>query len=168
MIRTAAKSETRKLLPLPDYGIRPSYSTIRRRSRSSSARYSACWAALCKTAQGWWPFDQDELERRPGDGEVGVAAAALGGLRAEELGVEGDGAFQVGDAEREMDSGVACSSLGAVGQECPAGRFGSPLRSAIKRVRSWATATVASELRPTGAGRHHSLERRQAGPRCPD
>jgi hypothetical protein len=35
-----------------------------------------------------------------GDGEVGVAGTALGGLGAEQLGVEGDGAFQVGDAER--------------------------------------------------------------------
>jgi hypothetical protein len=39
-------------------------------------------------------FNEDELERGLGDGEVGVAGAALGGLGAEELGVEGDRAFQ--------------------------------------------------------------------------
>jgi hypothetical protein len=50
-------------------------------------------------------LDQDELERRLGDREVGVAGAALGGLGAEQLGVERDGAFQVGDAERELDTG---------------------------------------------------------------
>jgi DNA-binding transcriptional ArsR family regulator len=36
-------------------------------------------------------FEQDELERRLGDGEVGVAGTALGGLGAEQLRVEGEG-----------------------------------------------------------------------------
>jgi hypothetical protein len=34
-------------------------------------------------------LQQDELERRLGDGEVGVAGPALGGLGAEQGGVEG-------------------------------------------------------------------------------
>jgi hypothetical protein len=42
-------------------------------------------------------FDQDELQRWLGDGEVGVAGTPLGGFGAEQLGVEGDRAFQVGD-----------------------------------------------------------------------
>jgi hypothetical protein len=43
-------------------------------------------------------LDQDELERRGGDGEVRVALAALGRFGAEQLGVEDDRRLQVGDA----------------------------------------------------------------------
>ena len=50
-------------------------------------------------------LDEDELERRGGDGEVGVAGAALGRFGAEELGVEGDGAFEVGYAQGQLDAG---------------------------------------------------------------
>ncbi|EGJ73764.1 putative Glyoxalase/bleomycin resistance protein/dioxygenase [Streptomyces sp. Tu6071] len=50
-------------------------------------------------------LDEDELERRRGDGEVRVSGAALGGLDAEHLGVEGDRCFEVGDVERELDTG---------------------------------------------------------------
>ena len=46
---------------------------------------------------------QDELERRVGDGEVGVARPALGRLGAEELGVELDGLVDVADVECELD-----------------------------------------------------------------
>ena len=64
-------------------------------------------------------LDEDELERRLRDREVGVAGAALGGLGAEQLGVEGDGAFEVGDAERELDAGHGGSSLrGPAARRC--------------------------------------------------
>ena len=49
-------------------------------------------------------FDEDELERRLGDGEVGVAGTHLGGLGVEELGVELDGLLEVGDVEGQLDS----------------------------------------------------------------
>ena len=49
-------------------------------------------------------LDEHQLERRLGDGEVGVAVADLGGLGAEQLGVEGDGAVEVVDVEGELDS----------------------------------------------------------------
>ena len=47
---------------------------------------------------GRFTFDEDELERRLGDGEVRVPRPAFGELGAEQLGVEGDRAFEVGDA----------------------------------------------------------------------
>ena len=50
-------------------------------------------------------LEQDELERRLGDGEVGVAGTALGRLGVEEPRVEGDGGVEVGDAEGELDTG---------------------------------------------------------------
>jgi hypothetical protein len=50
-------------------------------------------------------LEQDELERRLGDREVGVAGPPLGRLGAEQLGVEGDRGLQVGDAQRELDTG---------------------------------------------------------------
>jgi hypothetical protein len=56
-------------------------------------------------------FEQDELERRLGDREVGVAGTALGGPGAEQPAVEGDRAFQVGDAQRELDTGHDGCSL---------------------------------------------------------
>jgi hypothetical protein len=61
-------------------------------------------------------LEQDELERRLGDGEVGVAGAALSGLGAQQPGVEGDRGLQVGDAEGELDTGHdGCSSHGRQG-----------------------------------------------------
>lgn len=42
-------------------------------------------------------FQRDELDRRLGDGEGGVAGAESGRFGAEQLAVEGNGAFQVGD-----------------------------------------------------------------------
>jgi len=47
---------------------------------------------------------EHELERGLGDGEVGVAGAALGGLGAEELGVERDRFVDVVDVECELDA----------------------------------------------------------------
>ena len=49
-------------------------------------------------------FDEDELEWRVGDGEVGVSGFALGGLRGEQLGVELDGLVDIGHVEGELDS----------------------------------------------------------------
>src|SRR5208283_4709816 len=50
-------------------------------------------------------LQQDELERRLGDGEVRVPGAALGGRGAEQLAVEGDGLVDVVDVEGELDTG---------------------------------------------------------------
>jgi hypothetical protein len=50
-------------------------------------------------------FEQDELERGLGVGEVRVAGAALGRFGAEQLAVERNRGFQVGDAQRELDTG---------------------------------------------------------------
>src|SRR5690606_17957102 len=50
-------------------------------------------------------FDEHQLERRVGDGEVGVARLPLGGLGGEELRVEVDGLVEVGHVEGELDSG---------------------------------------------------------------
>jgi len=50
-------------------------------------------------------LQQDELERRLGDGEVGVAGPALGGLGAEQSGVEADGLVDVVDVQRELHPG---------------------------------------------------------------
>ena len=47
---------------------------------------------------------QHQLERRLGDGEVGVAGLALGRLDPEELAVEGDRLVDVGDVEGQLDS----------------------------------------------------------------
>src|SRR6266700_6136909 len=47
-------------------------------------------------------LQQDQLERRLGDGEVGVAGPALGRLGAEQLGVEADGLVDVVDVQREL------------------------------------------------------------------
>src|SRR5580704_7013060 len=53
-------------------------------------------AALARVLQ------QDQLERRLGDGEVGVAGPALGRLGAEQSGVEGDRLVDVVDVQREL------------------------------------------------------------------
>jgi hypothetical protein len=50
-------------------------------------------------------LEQDQLQRRLGDGEVRVAGPALRRRRVEQAGVEGDGRVEVGDAEGELDSG---------------------------------------------------------------
>jgi hypothetical protein len=50
-------------------------------------------------------FDQDELERGLGEGEVGVAVAEFGGFGVEELAVEGHGRVQVRDPEGELYAG---------------------------------------------------------------
>jgi hypothetical protein len=50
-------------------------------------------------------LEQDELERRLGDGEVGVAGPALGGPGAEQPGVEADGLVDVVDIQRELHPG---------------------------------------------------------------
>src|SRR4051812_15695145 len=50
-------------------------------------------------------FDQDELERWLGDGEVCIAGPALRRCGVEEPGVEVNGGVEVADAERELDSG---------------------------------------------------------------
>ena len=50
-------------------------------------------------------FEQHELERWVGDGEVGVAGLALGRLGGEQLRVELDGLVDVGDVESELDAG---------------------------------------------------------------
>jgi hypothetical protein len=47
-------------------------------------------------------LQQDQLERRLGDGEVGVAGPALGGPGAEQLGLEADGFVDVVDVQREL------------------------------------------------------------------
>src|SRR5579863_6654999 len=49
-------------------------------------------------------LQQDQLERRLGDGEVGVAGPYLRGFGAEQLGVEGDGFCQIVDVEGELDA----------------------------------------------------------------
>jgi hypothetical protein len=50
-------------------------------------------------------LDQDQLERRLGDGEVGVAGPDFGRFGGEQLGVEGDCFVKVGDVEGELDTG---------------------------------------------------------------
>jgi DNA-binding transcriptional ArsR family regulator len=47
------------------------------------------------TGIGVGGLEQDQLQRRVGDGEVGVAGAALGRLGLEQLAVEGDRGVQV-------------------------------------------------------------------------
>jgi hypothetical protein len=47
---------------------------------------------------------QHELERKIGDGEVGVAGPPLGRLGAEHAGGEGGGLVEVGDVEGELQS----------------------------------------------------------------
>src|SRR5262249_11088639 len=49
-------------------------------------------------------FQQHQLERRLGDGEVGVAGPDLGRLGAEQLAVEGDGLADVVDVEGELQT----------------------------------------------------------------
>jgi uncharacterized membrane protein YeaQ/YmgE (transglycosylase-associated protein family) len=49
-------------------------------------------------------FEQDEFQGRLGDGEVGVAGAALGRLDAEQLGVEEDRVLQVSDPQSELNT----------------------------------------------------------------
>src|ERR1700733_3352971 len=50
-------------------------------------------------------LQQNELERRLGDGEVGVAGTALGGLGSEQLAVKRDGLLDVIDVEGELHAG---------------------------------------------------------------
>jgi hypothetical protein len=56
------------------------------------------------------PLEQDQLQRRRGDGEVGVAGPALGRNGVEQLRVELDRGVEVGDAECELDTGHGSSS----------------------------------------------------------
>ena len=49
-------------------------------------------------------LEQDQLERRLVDGEVGVAGLGLGRADAEHLGVEVDGLVEVGDVEGQLQS----------------------------------------------------------------
>jgi hypothetical protein len=49
-------------------------------------------------------LDEDQLERRLADGEVGVAGLALGRLGGEQLRLVGDGLFEVVDVEGELDA----------------------------------------------------------------
>jgi hypothetical protein len=44
-----------------------------------------------------WTLDQDQLERRLCDREVGIARTSFGGLGAEQLGIKGDGLVDVID-----------------------------------------------------------------------
>src|ERR1700678_4140747 len=50
-------------------------------------------------------LNQDQLQRRVGDGEVGVSGLTLGRFGPEQLGVELDRRVDVGDIEGELDSG---------------------------------------------------------------
>jgi hypothetical protein len=50
-------------------------------------------------------LDQDQLERRLDDGEVGVARPDLGRLGGEQRGVEGDRRVEVVDVEGELEPG---------------------------------------------------------------
>jgi hypothetical protein len=50
-------------------------------------------------------LDKDQLERRLGDREVGVALFQLGRLGVEQLRVERDPLGQVVDVEGELDTG---------------------------------------------------------------
>jgi hypothetical protein len=56
------------------------------------------------------PFEEDELERGFGDGEVGVAGTTLGRLDTEELGVELHRSIEVGHVESELDTGHGTST----------------------------------------------------------
>jgi hypothetical protein len=49
-------------------------------------------------------LDEDELERRLCDGEVGIAGADLGRLGVEERGVEVDRRLEVVDVDGELDA----------------------------------------------------------------
>jgi hypothetical protein len=62
-------------------------------------------------------LDQDEIERRLGDGEVRIAGPTLGRRGAEQLRVEGDRAFEVGNTQGELNTGH-----GSLLRECQ--RFG--------------------------------------------
>ena len=50
-------------------------------------------------------LQQHQLQRRLGDGEVGVALLDLGGLGVEQLGVERDRLVEIVDVEGELDTG---------------------------------------------------------------
>jgi hypothetical protein len=50
-------------------------------------------------------FEQDQLQRRLGDGEIRIPRAALGRRSAEQLGVEVDRRLKVGDRDRELHAG---------------------------------------------------------------
>ena len=76
--------------------------SARRRPRSVLSTSTPRWLS----DPPWPGFSmQHELQRRLGEGEVGVAGAALGGLGAEEPGVERDGLVHVVDVESELESG---------------------------------------------------------------
>ena len=57
-------------------------------------------------------LEEDQLQGRVGDGEVGVAGPGLGGLDAEHAGVEVDGLVEVGDVEGELEAHGGCSLRG--------------------------------------------------------
>ena len=67
-------------------------------------------AEVVEPAVGAGLLEQDELQGRVGDGEVGVAGLALVRLGGEELRVEGDGLVDVGDVEGELDTGHGVAS----------------------------------------------------------
>ena len=67
-------------------------------------------AQVVEGAAGARVLDEDELERRLGHGEVGVAGLALGRLRAEQAAVEVDRRLEVVDVEGELDAGHGVSS----------------------------------------------------------
>src|SRR5271163_4654821 len=58
--------------------------------------------AVAPTGKG---LDEHELERRFGDGKIGVARVAIGWFGCEQLGVERHGSVEVCHIEGELDSG---------------------------------------------------------------
>ncbi|GEC10458.1 hypothetical protein SSP24_81130 [Streptomyces spinoverrucosus] len=60
-------------------------------------------------------FDQDELERGIGDGEVGLAVAEFGGPGAEQLAVEGHGRVEIWDTEGQLYAGHGAPPAGKGG-----------------------------------------------------
>ena len=76
------------------------------------ARQDKFWVTGAPGGERWEIYtvlagvlQQDELERRLGDGEVGVAGPALGRLGAEQPGIEADRLVDVVDVQRELHPG---------------------------------------------------------------
>ena len=61
-------------------------------------------AEMVEPALGVGVLEEHELQRRIGDGEVGVAGLALVRFGGEQLRVEGDGVVDVGNVQGELDS----------------------------------------------------------------
>src|SRR5581483_2229249 len=97
-------------------------------------------------------LDEDELERRVGHGEVGVAGLHLRRLRRKQLRVEGDRLVEVGNVERKLDSGHRSSIIDVsmtvnTTTECCASVVAAPLAEADAEQLARAFAALADPVR---------------------